>query len=452
MSAFEKLIDALRAHGDNVNENGDKARAHCPAHNGTSDDSLAIGPRDDGKGIVVYCHAGCDLTDVLAALNLTKRDLFDDAAFQNVWNPFAKYKYPGGRQVNRKGVDANGKKIFDQSGNKKDRSLFHSDRIGAKTMVIYVVEGEKDVLAVEAIGQVAVCSAMGADKAHIADWSPLTDKHAIIIADNDDPGLNHAEDIRDILDGIARTVSVVKAAVGKDVSDHIAAGKKLSELVRITGFDATVPIPLTGFVSLVSFPVGSFPNAIADMIIAVAEATQTDLAMAGTAAISALSACAGGNVEIQIRTAGSNRCVPTAWSSPTLVNARARCKGRCSNRCSTPRLSWSRQSCRAMLMQSSGGTSPRRPCRLQSRKLPRLTRSRPNGTKPRMMHSAHGMLLTTSTFHNCHGWSPTMSHPRLPPACCTNAADQSPWSPPRATCSTSSPAATAEASRIWVFG
>ena len=94
---------------------------------------------------------------------------------------------------------------------------------------------------------------------------------------------------------------MVRAAVGKDVSDHIAAGKKLSELVTVTGFDDTVPIPLTGFVSFVSFPVGAFPTPIADMVAAVAEATQTDPAMAGTSAIAALSACAGGNVEIQIR-------------------------------------------------------------------------------------------------------------------------------------------------------
>ena len=29
---FEKVVDALPAHGGIVNENGDKARAHCPAH------------------------------------------------------------------------------------------------------------------------------------------------------------------------------------------------------------------------------------------------------------------------------------------------------------------------------------------------------------------------------------------------------------------------------------
>jgi hypothetical protein len=301
MSAFEKFIDALRTHGDTVNETGQgKARGHCPTHNGQSDTSLAIDTRGDGKGIIIHCHAGCAYTDVLDALGLVPSDLFDDAQLQNVWNPFAKYIYPGGRQVNRR-IGQNGRKIFDQSGNTRtDRSLFHADQIGS-AMVIYIPEGEKDCLAIEAIGGTAVCSAMGAGKAHVADWSPLTRKHAIIIADRDDPGFNHAEDIADILDGIATTRTVVRAAVGKDVSDHIAAGKKLSDLVAVTGFNDTVPIPLTGFVSFVSFPTDAFPKPIADMVRAVAEATQTDLAMAGTSAISALSACAGGNVEIQVR-------------------------------------------------------------------------------------------------------------------------------------------------------
>ena len=77
-------------------------------------------------------------------------------------------------------------------------------------------------------------------------------------------------------------MTIVKAAVGKDAADHIAAGKTLAELVPVTGFADTVPIPLTGVVSLPSFPVDAFPKPIADMVRAVAEATQTDPAMAGT--------------------------------------------------------------------------------------------------------------------------------------------------------------------------
>jgi hypothetical protein len=60
------IIDApLRDVGKTVNINGDKATAQCPNH----DDgraSLSIGPRRDGRGVVVYCHAGCDTAGMRA--------------------------------------------------------------------------------------------------------------------------------------------------------------------------------------------------------------------------------------------------------------------------------------------------------------------------------------------------------------------------------------------------
>jgi replicative DNA helicase len=61
------------------------------------------------------------------------------------------------------------------------------------------------------------------------------------------------------------------------------------------------PIPLTDKAEIPLFPVGSLPRPIADMVNAVAEATQTDPAMPGTSALSALSACTGGHAEIEIR-------------------------------------------------------------------------------------------------------------------------------------------------------
>ena len=61
------------------------------------------------------------------------------------------------------------------------------------------------------------------------------------------------------------------------------------------------PIPLTDKAQIPAFPVDSLPTPIADMVNAVAEATQTDPAMAATSALSALSACTGGHAEIEIR-------------------------------------------------------------------------------------------------------------------------------------------------------
>ncbi len=61
------------------------------------------------------------------------------------------------------------------------------------------------------------------------------------------------------------------------------------------------PVPLTRSAMVPEFPVSSLPGQIADMVAAVSEATQTDPAMAGTSALSALAACTGGHAEVEVR-------------------------------------------------------------------------------------------------------------------------------------------------------
>jgi hypothetical protein len=61
------------------------------------------------------------------------------------------------------------------------------------------------------------------------------------------------------------------------------------------------PIPLTVTRPLPPFPAEAFPPAIATMILETANATQTDPAMAGTAALAVLSACTGGLVWLEVR-------------------------------------------------------------------------------------------------------------------------------------------------------
>ena len=187
--AYQAILGALRNKGLIVRESGDRSTAQCPHHEDRNP-SLAVGRRRDDKGATVHCHAGCDYRDVVAELNMNAADLFDEPSLRSIYEPRRDYPYPGGRVVHRKpGKD------FPQSGNKSDRSLYGADKITAATPTVYVVEGEKDVEAVYASGGVAVCSAMGAGKARLADWSVLADKQVIIVADKDDAGRSHAHNI-----------------------------------------------------------------------------------------------------------------------------------------------------------------------------------------------------------------------------------------------------------------
>jgi 5S rRNA maturation endonuclease (ribonuclease M5) len=222
--ALDRVRDALERvteidpHGDT----GDKLRARCPAHMGQSTTSLAVASVEGQT--LVYCHAGCDTAAVLAALALTKTDLFD--------NPRGvEYRYDDGRTVHR-APD----KTFRQSGDTSGTALYRLAAVKqavADSRPVYVTEGEKDVHALESLGVVATCSAMGAGKASKADWSPLAGATVHVIADHDTPGLRHARGVADHLTGLQATVQLWQAKTGKDAADHVAAGYGLDELVSL---------------------------------------------------------------------------------------------------------------------------------------------------------------------------------------------------------------------------
>ena len=217
MSAYERVVDALRAAGKRVQDRGDRALAQCPAHDDNRP-SLSFA-RIEGQALL-HCFAGCETLAVVQALDLTMADLFD--------NPRgATYVYPDNRRVHR-----TPDKTFRQSGNTKGRSLFRADRI-AEASTVYVVEGEKDVLSVESAGGAAVCSAMGAGNADKFDWTPLSGKRVVIVGDKDKPGSGHVDDVAKLVHDIASMVQVVEPVEGKDFSDHYAAGHTLADLVVV---------------------------------------------------------------------------------------------------------------------------------------------------------------------------------------------------------------------------
>lgn len=59
---------------DKVKKNRNGYSACCPAHD-DNNPSLSICERD-GK-ILMYCHAGCDITEICDALEISLRDLFE---------------------------------------------------------------------------------------------------------------------------------------------------------------------------------------------------------------------------------------------------------------------------------------------------------------------------------------------------------------------------------------
>lgn len=217
-TAYERLLDALHGLSLKVRTNGPvKASAQCPAHEDRAPSlSITNATGRDGAGqVLLHCHAGCQTVDILASLSLTMADLFDNRRG-------TEYRYDNGRTVRRR-ADKSG---FPQSGNTVEFQLFHLSELskpGVKGHGIFLVEGEKDVLAIEAMGGVATTAPQGSKSFHKVDVSPLAGHYVTAIVDRDAAGARWAAEVRRIVGPVAAGLRFVQAAIGKDAADHIAA-------------------------------------------------------------------------------------------------------------------------------------------------------------------------------------------------------------------------------------
>jgi 5S rRNA maturation endonuclease (ribonuclease M5) len=219
-TAPERLIDALAAAGMKVKpgRRPQTASAQCPAHDDHTPSLSITGV--EGKALI-YCHAGCDKLDILAALGLSLADLFDDPGGET-------YRYDNGRTVRR-----TPDKRFWQNGTDRPPELYrlaNVRRAVAAGQTIYVVEGEKDVHALESLGAVATTAPMGAGQWSKIDPTPLHGGRVVVVADLDEPGENHARDVAASLAGRAH-VTLAAPKAGKDAADHVAAGYGVDDLI-----------------------------------------------------------------------------------------------------------------------------------------------------------------------------------------------------------------------------
>jgi hypothetical protein len=239
---------------DGVRKQGGSWMACCPAH----DDAKASLSVREGteQPVLLHCHAGCKPADVLAAIGLTVADVSAprDQDVAGEWMPgrrrsVAVYDYTDERGKLLFQVLRSADKHFSQrrpdpaasSGwawNLKGvrRVPYRLPQVRAAVTgpvagrVIWIVEGEKDVHAIEAAGGVATCNPGGAGKWQDAAYRKLLAgvREVIIVADKDEPGRKHALQVAQAVPGLKR---IVEAAEGKDAADHLAAGYGLDDFV-----------------------------------------------------------------------------------------------------------------------------------------------------------------------------------------------------------------------------
>jgi putative DNA primase/helicase len=229
-------------------QSGNYWTAICPAHDDRSP-SLSVAIGNDGR-VLLKCHAGCTVEDIVLALNLTMADLFPhprevgalstNAGSQGWSEIVATYDYRDedgellyqvvrkpSKGFSQRRPDENGGWIWSLDGVRRVPFQLPGLLAADSAQPVLIVEGEKDVLRLELAGFVATTNSGGA-----GNWRPELNDHfkgrtVIIIPDNDSAGRKHASQVARNLLGVAEDVHILALpdlAEKGDASDWFAAG------------------------------------------------------------------------------------------------------------------------------------------------------------------------------------------------------------------------------------
>jgi hypothetical protein len=290
------------------------------------------------------CHAGCEVLAIVAAIGLTEQDLFakqgDTSSERRIVTTYDYIDEGGGllfqvvrfepKDFRPRRPDGRGGWIWNLKG--IPRVLYRLPRVltAAKAGgVVWEVEGEKDVAAVEELGLVATTNPGGAQGWH-GDYAEAFRgcKGVVILPDNDESGRQHATDVARSLHaaGIPVKIVALPGLVHRgDVSDWIAAGGTKAALLELSkaaprwtpsvdapgealgtkaadgeAADWQPPLPLYT-PDVPPFPAEVLPDDLRAYVEAVALATQTPEDLSALVVLAVLATAAAKRAVVEVR-------------------------------------------------------------------------------------------------------------------------------------------------------
>lgn len=340
MQPLKKVLSRVLNH----RRAGKGYKACCPAHKDRHP-SLSISEGGDGR-VLLKCFAGCSTEAIANALGLTMSDLFPDRheqpvilqppppenVFKSPEDAAKAYGFgePSGQwsYLDQFGFEVGRVQRWDPDNPKLDkiirpislweegwkltapptpRPLFNLSQINAAPdPVVYVVEGEKKVDALNKLGYLATTSMGGAKAPHQSDWSDLAGRSVVILPDNDESGRDYADAVCGILLRLGSTVRIVAlAGLGKkeDVADLFdrcagdADRQRLREQIEEqtnTAKEITVSsTAATSSLSFQPFPTDALPETVAAIVKQAAKSIGCDEAAVALHSLSALGVACG---------------------------------------------------------------------------------------------------------------------------------------------------------------
>ncbi|HUY32962.1 MAG TPA: DUF3987 domain-containing protein [Pirellulales bacterium] len=244
-----QAVESLLAKFPDARQAGKGWSARCPAHEDRHA-SLSVAEGDDGRALV-YCHAGCTVDEICAAVGLRVADLMppvDPPKRNGKPRIVATYDYCDEAGELQFQVVRYEPKDFRQrrpkAGGGWDWSVKGArgvpyrlpELLAQPAAPVFVVEGEKDVDNLARMGLLATCNACGAGKWTAEHAQYLAGRRLIVLPDNDEPGQKHGQQVAQSSHGIAASLRVIDlpgVPPKGDVSDWIAAGGTKNDLKRL---------------------------------------------------------------------------------------------------------------------------------------------------------------------------------------------------------------------------
>jgi hypothetical protein len=307
-------IDAFYAeHLSGISRSANGQRyARCPFH----DDRKASFSYNIEKDGVWTCHGNCgtgNLHDFCRRMNLPEPSWLNGRTSSH--EPAAVYDYRDEdgtllyqvlrydpKAFRQRRPDGRGGWLWSLEGVRRvPYRLQELIKAKPQGMRMFIVEGEKDADRLVQLGEAATTNSGGAGKWREEFSRYFEGLNVSVIADNDVPGLNHAQGVAAALSNVAASVNILNLpgidVKGGDVSDWLDSGHTVEELLKLadavppyikvvqeSGYYSRVeqresgtwelPVPFQAY-RLPDFPTDSLPGWARDFVKGEAFATQT---------------------------------------------------------------------------------------------------------------------------------------------------------------------------------
>lgn len=257
-----EIFENNLTHFQVVKKYQDRAQCKCPAH---QDKQASLTVTKGRKCTLLYCHAGCQLDDILNAAGLEKRDIFYEST-QNTanWRAFIEKRENNRIEAVYNYVSCNGQYAFTKvrlqgkhiiygrlenerftyglSRNKPRKSYraVYGNLSDIKKAIndnkpVFIVEGEKDVNTLTKHGYTSFT--YGGVNDWQSDFAELVNgAMVIILADNDKPGIDVANRIYEDVVLVAKSVKIMVPMPDipkADITDYFESGKTNADFEKL---------------------------------------------------------------------------------------------------------------------------------------------------------------------------------------------------------------------------